>query len=88
MFNCNATGFPLPTFVWKKNNATVGNSADISYSGDSKVLTISSVKQSDAGNYSCGVSQPYKTEESSIAVLTVYCMYIHVLFSVSLYKQS
>lgn len=71
-FSCNATGFPTPNFAWKKDNTELGNSTRTRYSSDGKELFISSVQQSDAGNYTCEVSQPsYTPKQSATAVLTV-----------------
>ena len=75
----------MPSYTWKKDTNEVSNTSEARYSNDGKTLTIPSVKQSDAGSYTCQVSQlSYSTKESNGANLIVYCMFIFLPLSISL----
>ncbi|MEP1788067.1 MAG: FG-GAP-like repeat-containing protein [Reichenbachiella sp.] len=62
-FSVDAAGDNL-TFQWQKN--------DIDISGEmTKTLTILSLESTDAGNYSCTVSNNCSAQASTVAVLTI-----------------
>ena len=67
------------TFSWTHNGTSISGS---STTGDTSILTITSVRDSDAGSYVCTVTSVYSGSLSVIsnsATLTVYGMYICVV---------
>ena len=78
-FACNATGFPVPSFEWRRDQLVITNREDISYSSGGKVLKIFGVTENDTGNYTCIISNVHGSMTSSMAILTVQCMYVPCL---------
>ena len=58
-------------FLWTHNGASISGS---STTGDTSILTITSVRDSDAGSYVCTVSSGSLSVMSNTATLTVYGM--------------
>ncbi len=69
-FSVEANGVGPLSYQWKKDGADLSNGGRIS-GADTATLTISSVQESDEGNYSCEVSNTYGSVESNAATLTV-----------------
>ena len=59
------------TFSWTHNGVSISGS---STTGDTSILTITSVKNSDAGSYVCTVKSGSVLVMSNTATLTVYGM--------------
>ena len=59
------------TFSWTHNGTSISGS---STTGDTSILTITSVRNSDAGSYVCTVSSGSLSVMSNAATLTVYGM--------------
>ena len=57
------------TFSWTHNGTSISGS---STTGDTSILTITSVRNSDAGSYVCTVSSGSLSVTSNTATLTVY----------------
>ena len=57
------------TFSWTHNGTSINGS---STTGDTSILTITSVRNSDAGSYVCTVSSESLSVMSNTAILTVY----------------
>jgi len=62
-------------FSWSHNGTSINES---STTGDTSILTITSVRNSNAGSYVCTVSSGSLSVMSNTATLTVYGMYTHV----------
>ena len=77
-FSCSAKAYPRPDFTWKSGatNLTADESIAIgSLIGNdpyTSTLTLKTVKSSDAGSYSCVVTNTRGTASSQAANLTVY----------------
>ena len=61
------------TFSWTHNGRSISGS---STTGDTSILTITSVRDSDAGSYVCTVTSGSLSVMSNTATLTVYGMYV------------
>ena len=72
-FTCNATGNPAPTFRWTKNGSVLKMGSRISFSSDSKQLTITNVTREDSGQYVCEATNNVRTVPSDSATLNVKC---------------
>lgn len=70
---CNATGNPEPVLSWFKDENLVNSSNRISFSADSKLLTITTVKRTDSGKYLCFAHNEVGNATSKIAKLNVQC---------------
>ena len=57
-FQCRIVGKPKPTLQWYKNGKEI-TSNDLRMTISKEVLTISYVKEDDAGNYSCFASNGF-----------------------------
>ena len=57
------------TFSWTHNGTSISGS---STTGDTSILTITSVRDSDAGSYRCNVSSGSLSVMSNPAILTIY----------------
>ncbi|KAJ8687536.1 hypothetical protein QAD02_023330 [Eretmocerus hayati] len=72
---CDIRGSPKPSTIWFRNGSRIEHSSRIkrSFVSDRAVLTISDVKFSDAGEYSCEAKNLLGTTRSSckVAVLDV-----------------
>ena len=72
-FTCNATGNPAPTFRWTKNGSVLTTGSRISFSSDSKQITITNVTREDGGQYVCEATNNVRTVPSNSATLNVQC---------------
>ena len=72
-FTCTSSISSNVTFSWTHNGASISGS---STTGDTSILTITSVRNSDAGSYVCTVSSGSVSVISNTAILTVYGMCI------------
>ncbi len=63
-FSVTATGFPAPTYQWKKNGTAISGQTSSSY-------TIAAVAPADAGSFTVDVTNAISTATSAAAVLTV-----------------
>lgn len=72
-----ATGGTPATYVWRRNGQIVSNGAtphgSVVVGATTPVLTISPVRDGDAGSYTCEVSNACNRQTSSPATLTVAC---------------
>ena len=78
-FRCVASVSSNLTFSWTHNGSTVSGSLT---TGDTSVLTISNVKNSDAGSYACTVSGESVSVISNGATLTCDGMTYTYLISI------
>ncbi|MBI3119347.1 MAG: S8 family serine peptidase, partial [Candidatus Hydrogenedentes bacterium] len=69
-FTVSATGEGTLSYQWKKDGAPISDDARISGS-TTTTLSIAGVILSDAGDFSCVVSNAWASVESDLAVLTV-----------------
>ena len=67
------------TFSWTHNGRSISGS---STAGDTSILTITSVRRSDAGSYVCTVRSGSLSVMSNVTTLTVYgkIVYVHDYF--------
>ena len=63
-FSVTATGFPVPTYQWKKNGTAISGQTSSSYA-------IVAVAPADAGSYTVDVTNAISTATSAAAVLAV-----------------
>ena len=61
-FTCTATGIPLPSITWSKDDSPLGPGVNITETTNgtesvTSVLFLSNPLLSDAGRYSCNASQ-------------------------------
>ena len=63
------------TFSWTHNGTSISGS---STTGDTSILTITSVRHSDAGSYVCTVSSGSLSVMSNTATLTLYGKNMHI----------
>jgi hypothetical protein len=69
-FTVAATGSGTLTYQWRNNGANLSNGGKI-FGATSTSLTITSVQQTDVGNYSVAVADSHGTVTSASAALTV-----------------
>ena len=72
-FVCTSSLSSDVTFSWTHNGQSISGS---STTGDTSILTITSVRDSDAGSYVCTVTSGSLSVMSNTATLTVYGMCI------------
>ena len=84
-FRCVASVSSNLTFSWTHNGSTVSGS---STTGDTSILTITSVKNSDAGSYACTVSGESVSVISNAATLTCDGMTYAYLINIFVYLLS
>ena len=68
------------TFSWTHNGRSINGSSTTT--GDTSILTITSVRHSDAGSYVCTVRSGSLSVMSNTAILTVYgkiCVAIDII---------
>ena len=70
-FTCTSSISTNVKFLWTHNGRSISGS---STTGDTSILTITSVRKSDAGSYMCTVSSGSVSVMSNTATLTVYGM--------------
>ena len=63
------------TFLWTHNGTSISGSSS---TGDTSVLAITSVRESDAGSYVCTVRSGPLSVRSNVATLTVYGKIVYV----------
>ena len=68
-FTCTSSLSSNVTFSWTHNGASITGS---STTGNTSILTITSVRDSDAGSYVCTVRSGSVSVMSNTAILTVY----------------
>jgi hemicentin len=61
--SCNATGVPIPTIKWYKDNVLVVPSNAVVFTGFQ--LTIYNISLNDEGNYSCAVTNQAGSDQSA-----------------------
>ena len=72
---CNADGNPMPSFTWFKNvTFLVTTTSRFTFLSNGKVLQITMVSRTDAGNYFCRASNG-RNASSQIAALLVNCKF-------------
>ena len=76
MLRCTSSLSSNVTFSWTHNGGSISGS---STTGDTSILTITSVSYSDAGSYVCTVSSGSLSVTSNTATLTVYGMFAYVV---------
>ena len=74
-FTCKSSTSSNVTFSWTHNGTSISGS---STTGDTSILTITSVRNSDAGSYVCTVSSGSLSVTSNTATLSFIGM-IHVM---------
>ena len=72
-FVCTSSLSSDVTFSWTHNGTSISGS---STTGDTSILTVTSVRDSDAGSYMCTVTSGSLSVMSNAATLTVYGMCI------------
>ena len=75
-FRCTPSLSSNVTFSWTHNGTSISGS---STTGDTSILAITSVRDSDAGSYVCTVSSGSLSVMSNAATLTVYGMFVYVI---------
>ena len=70
-FTCTSSISSNVTFSWTHNGTSISGS---STTGDTSILTITSVRNSDAGSYVCTVKSGSVSVMSNTAILSVYSM--------------
>ena len=78
MLRCTSSLSSNVTFSWTHNGTSISGS---STTGDTSILTITSVRDSDAGSYVCTVSSGSLSVMSNTATLTVYGMFAYVVIA-------
>ena len=68
------------TFSWTHNGRSISGST----TGDTSILTFTSVRLSDAGSYTCTVTSGSVSVTSNVATLTVYGKIVYVCHSIKL----
>ena len=87
-FNCNATGNSAPTFQWTKDGSVLTTCSRISFSSDSKQLTITNVTREDSGQYVCEATNNVTTVQSDPATLNVQCKITYYNYSLVIAKNT
>ena len=67
-------------FSWSHNGRSISGS---STTGDTSILTFTSVRESDSGSYICTVSSGSVLVMSNVATLTVYGKIVYVCHSIA-----
>ena len=75
-FRCTSSLSSNVTFSWTHNGTSISGS---STTGDTSILTITSVRDSDAGSYVCIMTSESLSVMSNTATLTVYGMFVYVV---------
>ena len=68
------------TIIWSHNGVPINESAT---TNDTSILTVTSVKESDAGSYVCTVTSLYSgfvSVTSNNAILTIYGTYVYIMY--------
>ena len=84
ILSCTSRGSPPDTFTWKKNNdPTILQSTSITamdYTDTSAVFradyTVDNVTTSDAGTYTCNVTNPIGSDIATITVVIIGKLYM------------
>ena len=87
VFSCSAVGEPFPTYQWWFDGAVLLESAKYRINNsnhETSVLTISLVSVSDAGEYTCLVSNPHGNDSAVVELKvlsesrSIYCYVVTV----------
>ena len=70
---CEASGTPLPSITWTKEEP--GNQGSTSVVQEGKVLTITNINRTDAGNYTCTAYNGFDKPENQTVYVNVNCEY-------------
>ena len=70
---CEASGTPLPSITWTKEEP--GNQGSTSVVQEGKVLTITNINMTDAGNYTCTAYNGFGKLENQTVYVNVNCEY-------------
>jgi len=65
MFNCTATGIPLPTITWideNDNSVLVGSDMIIDSTTILSILTLSNLQDDDFDNYTCTATNMFGSD--------------------------
>ena len=87
-FTCDATGNSAPTFNWTKDGSVLTAGSRISFSSDSKQLTITNVTREDSGQYVCEATNNVTTVQSNSATLNVQCKINYYNYSLIIAKNT
>jgi hypothetical protein len=80
-FSIIASGYPIPSYQWKKNGADITNAT-------SSIYTISSVATSDSGSYTVVATNSQGSITSNAALLTVSAVFSAPVISVQPVSQT
>ncbi|XP_030852497.1 hemicentin-1 [Strongylocentrotus purpuratus] len=76
VFECTATGFPPPKFTWFRNGRAIPRIGNTHFNeGWDGILTIDSLIESDAGNFTCQAFNDVGYEYSNTTRLDVFGIY-------------
>ena len=75
-FTCTSSISSNVKFLWTHNGRSINGS---STTGHTSILTITSVRKSDAGSYVCTVRSGSVSVMSNTATLTVYGMHSYII---------
>ena len=70
---CNATGNPVRTISWYKNEYPISNGFRIILSPGYEQLTIRNVNRIDSGNYTCRGNNSVGADTSDASTINVQC---------------
>ena len=87
---CEVNGNPVPDVRWIKDGDAVNltdQRINVSFVGNTSILTIASVVQGDEGPYRCVANNSLNTVTSYPGTLVVHCEFIIVLFSLDTTDQ-
>ena len=70
---CNALGRPEPNITWTKEKPV--NQANTVVVQEGKVLTITNINRTDAGDYTCTAYNGFGKPENQTVYVTVTCEY-------------
>ena len=70
---CEALGRPLPSITWTKEKP--GNQGNTVVVQEGKVLTITNINRTDAGNYTCTADNGFGKPENQTVYVNVTCEY-------------
>lgn len=75
VISCNATGNPVPSISWTRNESPIDRNVNsrISFSADKKQLTITNVSRADSGEYRCVAKNSLGNDTSNASSVDVQC---------------
>ena len=71
---CNASGKPEPNITWTKEKP--GNQQNTVVVQEGKVLNITNINRTDAGNYTCTAYNGFGKPENQKVYVNVTCEYV------------